>query len=358
MSMLQLEIVEMTGEKLLKVSVVIPNYNYESFVGAAIESALALDWPDVEIIVVDDGSTDGSRQVIERYADRVTPVFKANGGPATACNAGYALATGDLIIFLDSDDLVDPSLIREVAAVLTPQTSKVQVQMQTVDAEAKPLGNVFPKYGAKPTPGQIRQWAASAGSYPTPPGSGNVYTRRFLDQLFPLDLTMDRATDSYFLSTAPFLGEVVTIAKPLVSYRVHGKNIAAMASLNVSRFSNEVRRAVKRSAFSAGVAQRSGVTVRPQAFRGSLNVCALRASSLALTPGDHPIEGDSRLKLIGDAVGAVLRPQGNSSAAQAVLFFWVLAIAATPRALATRLIQWRYVPAARPAFLKRAVARV
>ena len=62
------------------VSVVIPNYNYERYVGAAIESALSLDWPAAEIIVVDDGSTDGSRAVIDRYRKRVQVIHKANGG--------------------------------------------------------------------------------------------------------------------------------------------------------------------------------------------------------------------------------------------------------------------------------------
>ena len=80
-------------DKLPGVSIVIPNYNYAHFVGEAIESALAQDHPAREVIVVDDCSTDASRSVIERYADRVRTVFLAeNGGQLVAINAAWPLA--------------------------------------------------------------------------------------------------------------------------------------------------------------------------------------------------------------------------------------------------------------------------
>src|SRR5689334_397670 len=91
------------------VSVVIPNFNYARYVAQAIESALSLDWPHVEVIVVDDGSTDESREVIERYRERVTIIHQANGGQIAACNAGFARVRGDAVIFLDSDDVLHPS---------------------------------------------------------------------------------------------------------------------------------------------------------------------------------------------------------------------------------------------------------
>src|SRR6185295_9698205 len=79
-------------------SVVICNHNYEAFVGQAIDSALGLDWPEVEVIVVDDGSTDGSRRIIDDYADRVTVIHQANAGQWSACNAGFARSRGDVVI--------------------------------------------------------------------------------------------------------------------------------------------------------------------------------------------------------------------------------------------------------------------
>ena len=69
-------------------SIVITNYNYERYLAEAIESALAQRWADIEVVVVDDGSSDGSRGVIERFGDRVIAVFKENGGQGSAFNAG------------------------------------------------------------------------------------------------------------------------------------------------------------------------------------------------------------------------------------------------------------------------------
>ncbi len=110
----------------LSLSVIIPNYNYAEFIADAIESALELDWPDVEIIVVDDGSTDRSRAVIERYAGRVTAIYKANAGQAAACNTGFARSRGDVIVFLDADDRLHPALMLELAKVWHLGVSKVQ----------------------------------------------------------------------------------------------------------------------------------------------------------------------------------------------------------------------------------------
>ncbi len=343
---------------LSKVSVVIPNYNYAEFVGAAIESALALDWPDVEVIVVDDGSTDHSKDVIGRYENRITAIYRENGGQVAATNDGYAVSSGGLVVFLDSDDLVAPDLIKEVFPLVTEKVSKVQVQMESIDFHGRPLSNVFPKYGASLDPAKIRRWAGFAGSYPTPPGSGNVYTRQFLDKLFPLDAAMDFAPDSHTLSTAPFLGDVVTLAKPLVSYRVHGRNMGAMAELHEARFSKEVGRSITRSRFSASLARQNGVAVRPDAFRRSLNVCSLRASSLVLTPSRHPLEGDNRLVVLRDLMRSVVTPQGNSAKAQLALFLWVLAIAAAPRRMSRMLILWRYVPVSRPRLMRRVISRI
>src|SRR5262249_35043848 len=91
------------------VSVIINNYNYERFVGDAIASALDQSYERKEVIVVDDGSTDGSRSVIQGYAKRLVVVSKANGGQASAFNAGFAKSRGEIICFLDADDVFLPN---------------------------------------------------------------------------------------------------------------------------------------------------------------------------------------------------------------------------------------------------------
>src|SRR5260221_4951064 len=88
------------------VSIAINNFNYAAYVGQCIDSALAQTYRPIEVVVVDDGSTDGSRTVIERYADRIRTLFKPNGGQASAMNAGFAMASGNVGLFIVADDLL------------------------------------------------------------------------------------------------------------------------------------------------------------------------------------------------------------------------------------------------------------
>ena len=86
------------------ISIVVINYNYARFLRAAVDSALAQTFPNIEVIAVDDGSTDESRDVIESYGNRISSVFKPNGGQGSAFNAGFAASRGEVVIFLDADD--------------------------------------------------------------------------------------------------------------------------------------------------------------------------------------------------------------------------------------------------------------
>lgn len=94
-----------------KVSIIIPCYNAEQWVGECIESALGQSWPNLEIVVIDDGSTDSSRDVIASYGDRVRHEFGPNRGGAAARNRGLELACGEWIQFLDADDVLLPCCI-------------------------------------------------------------------------------------------------------------------------------------------------------------------------------------------------------------------------------------------------------
>ena len=101
------------------VSVVIPTFNREPrLLGAAIESVLAQDVPSLEVIVVDDGSATSAAAVVESYGDPVRLHEKQNGGIGSARNAGIALSRGDLLAFLDSDDLWEPDKLARQAEAL------------------------------------------------------------------------------------------------------------------------------------------------------------------------------------------------------------------------------------------------
>ena len=99
------------------VSVITPVFNCERYLAAALESVLGQSYRPIELIVVDDGSTDGSAEIAGRYADRIRYVHQANSGSGAARNAGVDLATGAYLAFVDADDLwVEEKLQRQMSA--------------------------------------------------------------------------------------------------------------------------------------------------------------------------------------------------------------------------------------------------
>lgn len=123
------------------VSALICNHNYAAFLGAAIDSALAQTHP-VEVVVVDDGSTDGSRDVIRSYGDRIVPILKPNGGQGSALNAGFDACHGDIVAFLDSDDTWAPQKAAALAAAYdrAPDAKWVFHELEYIDADGRTVG--------------------------------------------------------------------------------------------------------------------------------------------------------------------------------------------------------------------------
>lgn len=101
------------------VSVIIPVYNRDSYLAEAIESIFAQTYPTIELIIIDDGSTDRSAEVSQRYLPNVHYCYQPNAGIGAARNTGIALATGEMLAFLDSDDLWMPNNLSLQMAVFT-----------------------------------------------------------------------------------------------------------------------------------------------------------------------------------------------------------------------------------------------
>jgi glycosyltransferase involved in cell wall biosynthesis len=339
--------------KELTLSVIIPNYNYADYVGIAIRSALDVRWPKVEVIVVDDGSTDNSPEIIAAFADDVTIVSQANAGQMPSCVNGFGRSSGDVVIFLDSDDVLHPEVMTEIASVWSEAASKFQFQMRVIDAGGNPTGSILPQYVIHPTPQNMREWATTAGAYPTPPGSGNAYPRWFVERVFSFKSDfVDRAPDSYLLAAAPACGDVITIAKPLVDYRVHGQNHGAFLYLDDSRFAREVDLALRRHKFFAEIGSSVGLPVAAEALKRSLTFLCLRTASFALRPDIHPISQESSACILVDAVKALSYPQGFSYSQRISLFSWALCVLFGPRSFRRALVSWRYVPNERPEWMK------
>jgi hypothetical protein len=225
----------------MQLSIIISNYNYDRYVGAAIESALGVDWPDKEIIVADDGSTDNSRKVITAYGSKVIPLFLSNGGQNSACNAAFDRSRGDIIIFLDADDVLFPSVADTLHSAWSDRVSKLQWSLAITDKNLTLLGFSYPTYRIRPTPEWVRQSLMRTGHYPFSPTSGGAWARTFLSQVFPLPVREGDArgprsgcngdyrvpsADQYLGKLAPFFGDVVCISprEPQGAYRVHTSN--------------------------------------------------------------------------------------------------------------------------------------
>jgi hypothetical protein len=157
------------------------------------------------------------------------------------------------------------------------------------------------------------------------------------------------------LTAAPYLGDVVTIAEPLVSYRVHGKNQGAMASLDPRRFAFELGRASFRLRFASAVARDVPELSSATVLKRNLNVLPYRMASLKLLPTEHPIPDDATWKVLLDLTLACFVPQGVSARARATLWLWAAFVAAGSEQLSQKLVLWRFVPARRPRLLRSAL---
>ena len=217
----------------LKASIIISNYNYGRFLADAIESAIGQSWSDVEVFVIDDGSTDESLEVLARYVDRVIPIIKDNGGQASGFNLGFSRSTGDVIYFLDSDDVLEPNCVAETITWFEyPAVVKVHWPMTIVDGAGKPTGEMVDR---SPPSGFLADRVVKLGpaNHQTPPTSGNAWARWALERVMPIpEQAMRNWADSFLFALVPFHGAMTTVEIPLSRYRKHDANISTVTSAN------------------------------------------------------------------------------------------------------------------------------
>jgi len=278
------------------ISVIINNYNYGRFLTDAIESALAQTYPHKEIIVVDDGSTDNSREIIRRYEGRIQAILKENGGHASTFNVGFQHARGDIICFLDSDDYWAPQLLERVASVWREGLAFVEWRMECVDAQGKPLGRRLP--AREPIRGDLRPRLLRVASYPWTPTSGNAFARRVLEVGLPINERIwHYCAEAPLLLIAPFYGELEFIDEVLAYYRIHGSNFVPALPPDWKRLESETRVGLWRERVIREHAQKQGLKPHPR-LRDS--VPRLNLFRLILLLANRPIPemaGDTRLKL-------------------------------------------------------------
>ncbi len=212
----------------MRISVILSSYMHESYIEEAILSVLNQTTLPDEFIIVDDGSTDGSRAIIERYQDQAKLIFKSNGGHSSAINAACAVANGDVICFLDSDDRYAANKLTELKAVWerNPDATMVYHQLMTIDAQGNSKGKPWPRILLD---GEIAdRIQATAGWWPRPTTSALSFSKRYLDRILPFPTGPRVWPDTYLAPPAAFCGKIVAIPQCLGDYRVHGKNTILM----------------------------------------------------------------------------------------------------------------------------------
>ncbi len=196
------------------VSCIVPVFNGERYLAEALDSILAQTYRPVDLIVVDDGSTDGTAQVAAGYGERITYLYQENSGPAAARNKGIDAAQGEFVAFLDADDVW--------------HEEKLARQMVRFDARRE-LGvcSAYQKNFWSPELEHHRSGSPDTGLDGVPPGvfSSAVVRRSLFDEIGFFDPTLKHRDDMEWLSRAADEGVVSeTILDVLVFRRIHGAN--------------------------------------------------------------------------------------------------------------------------------------
>lgn len=209
------------------VSIIVNNYNYDRFLTDAIESALKQTYRNTEVIVVDDGSTDNSGQIIASYGERIIPVLKANGGQGSAFNAGFEASSGDIICFLDADDILLPTVAEKFVPLFENNgVVKVHWALWEIDEFGERTGRMMPAQSL-PDEENLRHIILDKGpaSHISPPTSGNAWSRRFLEDILPVpEAEFSTSADTYLFTFAAACGNIKRLAEPHGFYRVHQDN--------------------------------------------------------------------------------------------------------------------------------------
>jgi hypothetical protein len=208
------------------VSVVVPAYNLARFVGRAIDSALAQDWPAeaLEVIVVDDGSTDETRQVLAAYGDRIRAIRQDNGGLVRAVDRGLAEVTGDYVALLDADDeWPTDRLTRHVAFLEAhPEVGLVHGDMTIIGADGAVLSpSFFQANGTQLTRGRVLG-RLLAGNFVS--GGASTFRASLLPAIQPI---ADDAAypDWWIAATIAAVAEIDHVPGCANLYRYHGANM-------------------------------------------------------------------------------------------------------------------------------------
>ncbi len=226
----------------LRVSVIIPTYNRSDLMAQAIDSALNQTRVPDEIVVVDDGSADDTQAVLARYGSPVVAIWQPNRGVSAARNLAMERATGDILLFLDSDDLLLPRCVQRCAEVFEtkPEVDVIYTDLEIIDGNGKRLG-VYSESepGARPSGDLLGELAYRCITNMT---SGAVRRTALKDVRF--DPTLPCAQDCEFWCQLAARCQFEYIDDVLAAYRYHGDQVTTLRVGKMLEEAIEVQRRV------------------------------------------------------------------------------------------------------------------
>ena len=222
---------------LPRISVIVPCYNAERYIGATLHSIYAQQWPDLEVIVVDDGSSDHSVEVVARLFPQVIVAKQGNSGVAAARNKGISLASGELIAFVDADDYWLPGKLRlQWEALAAHGSARMAYGAWVVWECMDPGPDAAYLAGIAELAGFRDRWSGPSGwIYPQLLLDCEVWTstvlafRSLYDEIGVFDTALRIGEDYDLWLRASRVTEIIRVAQPTALYRMHGANITRKA---------------------------------------------------------------------------------------------------------------------------------
>lgn len=206
------------------VSVIIPNHNYARYLSTTIESVLMQSVGSLDLIVVDNGSTDDSREVISRYRGELTAVFQEDLGQASGRNTGLMHAKGDLVAFLDADDYWEPRKLELQLQKLNDEYQFIYTGLRQFDSDTgATLNSIKPRFE-----GDCRfAYLKFPSTAIVPAGeSSALMTRALVDKVGRFDERLNSATGRDFFRRCSYHTKFGFVDSELVNYRIHRKNMS------------------------------------------------------------------------------------------------------------------------------------
>lgn len=336
------------------VSIIIDNYNYGPFLRQAIDSALGQTHERTEVVVVDDGSTDNSREIIAKYDNRVISVLKGNGGQGSAFNAGFARSCGEIVVFLDADDLLLPEAAQRMVEIFRthPHIARIQYRLAVIDSTGTPTGAVVPPSYIQMPSGDLRRYASELNNYAAwwPPTTGNAFSRWTLRQIFPMpESAFHLCADYYLLRANALCAPIVSVDEVHACYRFHGSNHFHDVAINVEQTRQRIMLTRDAHVYVRGFAESLAVDGYARELNDlrDLVFLAQRMVSLKLDARQHPIREDRLFSLFWRGVIAALSRSNASLGMRFLYLLWFAAMLAVPRPLARSLAEKFFHPESR-----------